>query len=63
MGWLLVTTQYSSIYATLLGANPVQLGSLQSAGNAVGARDQERLEGTQPARDSQKRRDPDRPRR
>ena len=32
-----LTTQYSSIYATLLGANPVQLGSLQSAGNAVGA--------------------------
>jgi MFS family permease len=31
------TTQYSSIYATLLGANPVQLGSLQSVGNAVGA--------------------------
>ncbi len=32
-----LTTQYSSIYATLLGANPVQLGSLQSAGNAVSA--------------------------
>ena len=32
-----LTTQYSSIYATLLGASPVQLGSLQSAGNAVGA--------------------------
>jgi MFS family permease len=32
-----LTTQYSSLYATLLGANPVQLGSLQSAGNAVGA--------------------------
>ena len=29
--------QYSSIYAALLGANPVQLGSLQSAGNAIGA--------------------------
>jgi MFS family permease len=29
--------QYSSIYATLLGADPVQLGSLQSAGNAIGA--------------------------
>jgi MFS family permease len=29
--------QYSSIYATLLGADPVQIGSLQSAGNAVGA--------------------------
>jgi MFS family permease len=32
-----LTTQYSSLYATLLGANPVQLGSLQSAGNAIGA--------------------------
>jgi len=32
-----LTTQYSSIYATLLGATPVQLGSLQSVGNAVGA--------------------------
>jgi MFS family permease len=32
-----LTTQYSSLYATLLGANPVQLGSLQSVGNAVGA--------------------------
>jgi len=32
-----LTTQYSSIYATRLGASPVQLGSLQSAGNAVGA--------------------------
>jgi MFS family permease len=32
-----LTAQYSSIYATLLGANPVQLGSLQSVGNAVGA--------------------------
>jgi len=32
-----LTTQYSSLYATLLGASPVQLGSLQSAGNAVGA--------------------------
>lgn len=30
-------TQYSSIYAALLGADPVQLGSLQSAGNAIGA--------------------------
>lgn len=29
--------QYNSIYATLLGATPVQLGSLQSVGNAVGA--------------------------
>jgi MFS family permease len=32
-----LTTQYSSIYATRLGASPVQLGSLQSVGNAVGA--------------------------
>jgi MFS family permease len=32
-----LTTNYISIYATLLGANPVQLGSLQSVGNAVGA--------------------------
>jgi MFS family permease len=32
-----LTTQYSSLYATLLGANPVQLGSLQSVGNTVGA--------------------------
>jgi MFS family permease len=32
-----LTTQYSSIYATLLGANAVQLGSLQSVGNGVGA--------------------------
>ena len=32
-----LTTQYSSLYATLLGASPVQLGSLQSVGNAVGA--------------------------
>jgi MFS family permease len=32
-----LTTQYTSLYATLLGANPVQLGSLQSVGNAVGA--------------------------
>jgi len=32
-----LTTQYSSVYATLLGATPVQLGSLQSVGNAVGA--------------------------
>jgi len=29
--------QYNSIYATALGADPVQLGSLRSAGNAVGA--------------------------
>jgi MFS family permease len=32
-----LSTQYNSIYATLLGANPVQLGSLQSIGNAAGA--------------------------
>jgi MFS family permease len=32
-----LTTQYSSLYATLLGATPIQLGSLQSVGNAVGA--------------------------
>lgn len=32
-----LTTQYSSIYATRLGASAVQLGSLQSVGNAVGA--------------------------
>jgi len=32
-----LTTQYSSLYATLLGANPVQLGSLHSVGNTVGA--------------------------
>ena len=29
--------QYNSIYATALGANPVQLGSLRSAGSAIGA--------------------------
>ncbi len=29
--------QYDSIYATLLGANSTQLGSLISAGNAIGA--------------------------
>jgi len=32
-----LTIQYSSIYATALGASPVQLGSLQSIGNALGA--------------------------
>jgi MFS family permease len=32
-----LTTQYSSLFATLLGASPVQLGSLQSAGNAASA--------------------------
>jgi len=32
-----LSTQYNSLYATLLGANPVQLGSLHSVGNAIGA--------------------------
>jgi MFS family permease len=32
-----LSEQYNLIYATALGANPVQLGSLQSAGNAMGA--------------------------
>lgn len=32
-----LTTQYNSIYAVLLGADPLQLGSLQSIGNAIGA--------------------------
>jgi len=32
-----LSIQYDSIYASLLGADPVQLGSLQSVGNAVGA--------------------------
>jgi MFS family permease len=32
-----LSAQYNSIYATLLGADPVQLGSLGSVGNAVGA--------------------------
>lgn len=32
-----LTTQYNSIYATLLGANSTQLGSLISVGNAIGA--------------------------
>jgi len=32
-----LSTQYNPIYATLLGADPVQLGSLQSVGNAIGA--------------------------
>ena len=32
-----LSIQYNSIYATLLGANPVQLGSLASVGNAIGA--------------------------
>ncbi len=32
-----LTTQYNSIYATLLGADSTQLGSLHSVGNAIGA--------------------------
>jgi MFS family permease len=32
-----LSAQYNSIYATLLGANPTQLGALQSVGNAIGA--------------------------
>jgi len=32
-----LSMQYNSIYATLLGADVVQLGSLQSVGNAMGA--------------------------
>ena len=32
-----LTIQYNSIYATLLGADPLQLGSLQSVGSAIGA--------------------------
>jgi MFS family permease len=32
-----LSAQYDSIYATALGADPVQLGSLRSVGNAVGA--------------------------
>jgi len=32
-----LSEQYNPIYATALGADPVQLGSLQSVGNAVGA--------------------------
>lgn len=32
-----LSAQYDSIYATGLGANPVQRGSLRSVGNAVGA--------------------------
>jgi len=32
-----LSAQYNPIYATLLGADPVQLGSLQSVGNFVGA--------------------------
>jgi MFS family permease len=32
-----LTLQFNSIYATFLGANATQLGSLHSAGNAIGA--------------------------
>ena len=32
-----LSSQYDSIYVTGLGADPVQLGSLRSVGNAVGA--------------------------
>lgn len=32
-----LTMQYNSVYAVLLGADPVQLGSLESLGNAIGA--------------------------
>ena len=32
-----LSRQYNSLYATLLGADPVQLGSLHSVGNAIGA--------------------------
>ena len=32
-----LSAQYNSIYATALGASPVQLGSLSSAGNAIAA--------------------------
>ena len=32
-----LSSQYDSIYVTALGADPVQLGSLRSVGNAVGA--------------------------
>ena len=32
-----LSVQYNSIYATALGANPVQLGSLSSVGNAIAA--------------------------
>jgi MFS family permease len=32
-----LSMQFNSIYATALGADPVQLGSLQSVGNAIGA--------------------------
>ncbi len=32
-----LSVQYNALYAALLGANPVQVGSLQGAGNAVGA--------------------------
>ena len=32
-----LSEQYNPIYATVLGADPLQLGSLQSVGNAIGA--------------------------
>jgi MFS family permease len=32
-----LSAQYDSLYATALGADPIQLGSLRSVGNAVGA--------------------------
>ena len=32
-----LSLQYNAIYATLLGADPTQLGTLRSVGNAVGA--------------------------
>jgi len=32
-----LSVQFNSIYATTLGADPVQIGSLQGAGNAIGA--------------------------
>lgn len=32
-----LSVQYNSIYATLLGADPTQLGALESVGNAMGA--------------------------
>ncbi len=32
-----LTSQYNSIYATMLGASPTQLGSIHSVANAVGA--------------------------
>ena len=32
-----LSNQYDSIYATILGANPVQVGSLRSVGNMIAA--------------------------